>query len=528
MPSTVSLRPPSQLRAWAGGRRRGRCRGPRSAARRGGAPRSAAFVRSRSESRSRHAATASGSSSRQQCATVSHRRRSASSGSRSGKTAAAQSGVGQLAPAQFVVCSSISVWYSGMNGQRSRDTRCGSRPSSSAGVGEAADGDAGAALAPVAEHALAVPVRHEVERLLLRVLHARALDVRVVVGEVDEAGAVAVAAVGDRPREGLAPERRAQLDDLPGLHVGGEADDQVGVPAEQLGIDRRRFRGAGLGDGVRHATSAWIRPAASFSGPPERPARTARISARIETAVSAGVDGAHVEAAGAGDALERPPPRRRPRAAARAASPGCGASRARRRRTPRSRARPRAPARRTSRRGSAPRPPSRGRGARARRPPRGQATTSSSALGIRSRVANLPRASATIVRQPTPCAARQSASAVSTAPKTSRRGGGPEHVGEDGAPVELEQTAAAAADQLAGERGQVLGAVAEPLAALQHEQLAPAAVAVQHREQHRVLVGLERLRAAGRRAPSSCVSTRTSISPPHGSPTSNASSSAMP
>ena len=55
----------------------------------------------------------------------------------------------------------------------------------------------------------------------------------------------------------------------------------------------------------------------------------------------------------------------------------------------------------------------------------GHATISSSALGIRSAVANLPRASATIVCQPSRLARRQSSSAVSTAPMTSSRGGGP-------------------------------------------------------------------------------------------------------
>jgi hypothetical protein len=55
----------------------------------------------------------------------------------------------------------------------------------------------------------------------------------------------------------------------------------------------------------------------------------------------------------------------------------------------------------------------------------GQATMSSSALGIRSGVANFPRASATIVRHPIILAALQRVSAVSTAPKTSKRGGGP-------------------------------------------------------------------------------------------------------
>ena len=52
----------------------------------------------------------------------------------------------------------------------------------------------------------------------------------------------------------------------------------------------------------------------------------------------------------------------------------------------------------------------------------GQETISSSALGIRSFVASLARASTTIVRQPSASAAAQRCSAVSTAPKTTRRG----------------------------------------------------------------------------------------------------------
>jgi hypothetical protein len=46
----------------------------------------------------------------------------------------------------------------------------------------------------------------------------------------------------------------------------------------------------------------------------------------------------------------------------------------------------------------------------------GQATSTRSALGSRSAVANAARASATIVVQPSSLAAAQSASAVSTAP----------------------------------------------------------------------------------------------------------------
>src|SRR5207344_781421 len=55
----------------------------------------------------------------------------------------------------------------------------------------------------------------------------------------------------------------------------------------------------------------------------------------------------------------------------------------------------------------------------------GQPTTISSALGSRSGVANLARASTTTVRQPSSFAAAQSDSAVSIAPNASTRGGGP-------------------------------------------------------------------------------------------------------
>jgi hypothetical protein len=55
----------------------------------------------------------------------------------------------------------------------------------------------------------------------------------------------------------------------------------------------------------------------------------------------------------------------------------------------------------------------------------GQATSSSSALGIRSFVAKRARASATTVFQPSSFAVLQSASDGSTAPLTKRIGGGP-------------------------------------------------------------------------------------------------------
>jgi hypothetical protein len=91
----------------------------------------------------------------------------------------------------------------------------------------AGEHDAGAALLAVLEHALAVPRGDEVERVVGGVLHARPADMRVEVGEIDEARAVAVAARGDRACRRLAPDLAPQLDDLARLDVGAEADDEI-------------------------------------------------------------------------------------------------------------------------------------------------------------------------------------------------------------------------------------------------------------------------------------------------------------
>jgi hypothetical protein len=70
-------------------------------------------------------------------------------------------------------------------------------------VRRAGEADAGRVLAPQLQDALAVPVGHEVERLVVGVLQPRALDVQVEVGDVDELGPVPVAGGGDRARHRL-------------------------------------------------------------------------------------------------------------------------------------------------------------------------------------------------------------------------------------------------------------------------------------------------------------------------------------
>ena len=65
-------------------------------------------------------------------------------------------------------------------------------------------------------------------------LDARALDPRVEAGDVDEAARRArYAARRDRARERLLARLAADRDDLVGLHVGAEADEQLG---EALGV----------------------------------------------------------------------------------------------------------------------------------------------------------------------------------------------------------------------------------------------------------------------------------------------------
>ena len=65
------------------------------------------------------------------------------------------------------------------------------------------------------------------------------------------------------------------------------------------------------------------------------------------------------------------------------------------------------------------------------------------------------------------------------------------------------------------------------LAALQHERVRAEAIPLDHREEDSALLALHRLQQPVDSCHSSR-STNTSISPPHGSPTSQASSSAIP
>src|SRR5436190_3690819 len=131
----------------------------------------------------------------------------------------------------------------------------------------------------------------------------------------------------------------------------------------------------------------------------------------------------------------------------------------------------------------------------------GQATTSSPALGIRSRVANRDRASETIVRQPSTFAARQSSSARSTAPKTRSSGGGPSTSAKTCSPsISCSPVR-----------------VTSPFVESQRSPARSPSTTVN-----------ATCAASGSGSSSSTRSTKTSISPPHGSPTSHASSSAIP
>ena len=92
------------------------------------------------------------------------------------------------------------------------------------------------------QHALAVPRRDEVERLRSRVLDPRALDVGIEPGDVDELRAVPVGARRERAHEVLLAGLAADRDDLVRLHVGAEADGEVGERARVASSIRGRLR----------------------------------------------------------------------------------------------------------------------------------------------------------------------------------------------------------------------------------------------------------------------------------------------
>jgi hypothetical protein len=102
-----------------------------------------------------------------------------------------------------------------------------------AGRGGPGQADAGGADLAEREQPLAVPVGDEVEVLLARVLDASALDPRVEPLDVDELRAAAVGALRDRPDHVLLAGLTGDGDHLAGLHVGAEADDDVGEATER-------------------------------------------------------------------------------------------------------------------------------------------------------------------------------------------------------------------------------------------------------------------------------------------------------
>jgi hypothetical protein len=92
------------------------------------------------------------------------------------------------------------------------------------------DGDVRRPLATQRKPALAVPVRHELERVVRRVLDPGALHVGVEVGDVDETSASLVRTGGHPADQRCMLELAGDADDLSGLHVGAEADCELGEP----------------------------------------------------------------------------------------------------------------------------------------------------------------------------------------------------------------------------------------------------------------------------------------------------------
>ena len=84
------------------------------------------------------------------------------------------------------------------------------------------------------QRSFSVPRRHEVEHVVGRVLDPNELEVRVPVVDVDELRAAFVGARCDRTRELLFAEAAAEIEDLAGLDVDAEIDDEVGVAFEAI------------------------------------------------------------------------------------------------------------------------------------------------------------------------------------------------------------------------------------------------------------------------------------------------------
>src|ERR671939_1898858 len=100
----------------------------------------------------------------------------------------------------------------------------------------------------------------------------------------------------DHGENALAAARKAvaqdRVDEHRGRHRGRDRDTEDPSPCrfdDGGEAGEAATAGAPCRLDARHAISAWMRPLASFRPPPSRPARTAMISASIDSAVSAGV-----------------------------------------------------------------------------------------------------------------------------------------------------------------------------------------------------------------------------------------------
>ena len=132
----------------------------------------------------------------------------------------AQAGCGRGTMHQFVSRLPTMSLSSLTRGRRSRPTSDLSRSSSRFGAVTPLSVMRAPCSSACSVSAVAVPRRHELERLRVGVLDARALHIRVEVVDVDEFRAAVVGGGGDRPRQLLVPELGLDEHDLPRLHVG--------------------------------------------------------------------------------------------------------------------------------------------------------------------------------------------------------------------------------------------------------------------------------------------------------------------
>ena len=112
-------------------------------------------------------------------------------------------------------------------------------PGQQPGRDDRREDDSGRAELAEVEHAAAEPGRHPGERVLRGRLRSDPLRERVEVGDVHVAGATRVGAARDPVRERRGLGRRLDHHDLVRLDVGAEADDQIGVPVEEVLVHRR-------------------------------------------------------------------------------------------------------------------------------------------------------------------------------------------------------------------------------------------------------------------------------------------------